>query len=201
MIYLKWLRIMMLNLFGFISAPVVFPIAYLLRRFKIVRNKLLWIYFDDEDGFGWNVDWWAKTNNYKENFWTAYKWCAIRNPAWNLHTLSQLNKKISEYVFLSPRGILQKDGKVLEPKINITGVLKYIDKNNEYMDNKGEYLSLKYSIIGSQYVEFYNNRTLETYWRYSYANKLIDNVWVELQMGYTTRATFRLKIKNITKIR
>ena len=201
MIYLKWLRIMMLNLFGFISAPVVFPIAYLLKDIKIVRDKLLWIYFDDEDGFGWNVDWWAKTNNYKENFWTAYKWCAIRNPAWNLHTLSQLNKKISEYVFLSPRGILQKDGKVLEPKLNVTGVLKYVDNNNEYMDNKGEYLSLKYSIIGSQYVEFYNNRTLETYWRYSYANKLIDNVWVELQMGYTTRATFRLKIKNITKIR
>ena len=197
--YLKWLGVMVANLLGFVTAPLVFPIAYLLRRFKIVRNKLLWIYFDDEDGFGFEVYWWG---GYKKfNFWWAYKWCAIRNPAWNLHTLSTIKKNEKEYVFLTPKGLLQKDGKILEPSLNVTGVLKYVDADGKYMDNKGDYLSLKYSIIGSQLVKFYDIRTRREYWRYSYANKLIGNIWMEIQIGYTTRATFRLKIKNITKIK
>ena len=186
---------MVANLLGFVTAPLVFPIAYLLRNVRIVREKLLWIYYDDEDEFGWNVHWWAKSNNYKRNFWTAYKWCAIRNPMWNGHTLSAI--KENSFVFLAPTGFLQRNGKILEPTIYTTAVLKYVNENDEYMDNKGEYLSLKHSIIGSQYVEFYNIKTRKDYWRYSYANKLIGNIWLEIQMGYTTRATFRLKIKSI----
>ncbi len=186
---------MVANLLGFVTAPLVFPIAYLLRNVRIVREKLLWIYYDDEDEFGFDVFWWMLDN--PRNFWSAYKWCAIRNPAWNLHTLSSLNDNRSNYVFLKTKGILQKDGKILQPNFYITGVLKYVNAENEYMDNKGSYLSLKYSIIGSQFVKFYNKRTLKNYWRYSYANKLIGNIWVEIQMGYTTRATFRLKIKSI----
>ncbi len=186
---------MVANLLGFVTAPLVFPIAYLLRNVRIVREKLLWIYYDDEDNFGFDVFWWMLDN--PRNFWSAYKWCAIRNPAWNLHTLSSLNDNRSNYVFLKTKGILQKDGKILQPNFYVTGVLKYVNADNEYMDNKGSYLSLKYSIIGSQFVKFYNKRTLKNYWRYSYANKLIGNIWVEIQMGYTTRATFRLKIKSI----
>jgi len=193
--YLKWLGVMVANLLGFVTAPLVFPIAYLLRNVRIVREKLLWIYYDDEDEFGFDVFWWMLDN--PRNFWSAYKWCAIRNPAWNLHTLSSLNDNRSNYVFLKTKGILQKDGKILQPNFYVTGVLKYVNAENEYMDNKGSYLSLKYSIIGSQFVKFYNKRTLKNYWRYSYANKLIGNIWVEIQMGYTTRATFRLKIKSI----
>ena len=186
---------MVANLLGFVTAPLVFPIAYLLRDVRIVREKLLWIYYDDEDEFGYEVRWWMMDR--KRNFATAYKWCAIRNPAWNLHTLSSLNDNRLNYIFLKTKGILQKDGKIFKPSFYVTGVLKYVDENNEYMDNKGKFLSLKYSIIGSQYVKFYNRRTLQNYWRYSYANKLIGNIWVEIQMGYTTRATFRLKIKSI----
>ena len=186
---------MVANLLGFVTAPLVFPIAYLLRDVRIVREKLLWIYYDDEDGFGYEVRWWMMDR--KRNFANAYKWGAIRNPAWNLHTLSSLNYNSSNYIFLKTKGILQKDGKIFKPNFYVTGVLKYVDENNEYMDNKGKFLSLKYSIIGSQFVKFYNRRTLQNYWRYSYANKLIGNIWLEIQMGYTTRATFRLKIKSI----
>ena len=50
----KWIAIMLINLLGFLTAPIIFPIAYYLRKIKFVRNKLLWIYFDDEDGFGWD---------------------------------------------------------------------------------------------------------------------------------------------------
>ena len=193
---------MVANLLGFVTAPLVFPIAYLLRNVRIVREKLLWIYYDDEDEFGYDVNWWMV--NRSRGFWSAYKWCAIRNPAWNLHTLSTfvggwstINKSEKDYVFLKPKGLLQKNGKILEPSFRVTGVLKYVDADGKYMDNKGDYLSLKYSIIGSQLVKFYDIRTRKEYWRYSYANKLIGNIWMEIQVGYTTRATFRFKIKNI----
>lgn len=195
----KWFLTMMFNLFGFITAPIIFPIAYLLRDISIVRNKILWIYFDDEDEFGYDVYWWMRDKS--RNFWSAYKWCAIRNPMWNGHTLSTINENPKSFVFLIPTGFLQKNGKILEPTIYTTAVLKYVNENDEYMDNKGEYLSLKYSTIGSQYIEFYNIQTRKEYWRYSYANKLIGNIWVEIQIGYTTRATFRLKIKRINKIK
>lgn len=82
---IKWGVIMLINLLGFLTAPIIFPIAYLLRDIKLFRNYILWIYYDDEDDFGFNVSWWMRDK--KPSFWMAYKWCAIRNPAWNLHTL------------------------------------------------------------------------------------------------------------------
>lgn len=196
--YLRWLSQMVFNLFGFISAPVIFPIAYLLKDVRIVREKLLWIYYDDEDDFGFDVYWWMVGR--KRNFFTAYKWCAIRNPMWNGHTLSMLKGfSIGAYIFFRPKGILQRDGKVLSD--NNTAVLKYENEFGKYMDNKGEYLSTKFSTIGSQYIEFIHVKSGKIYWRYSFANKVYRNIWIEFQAGYTTRATFRLKIKNITKIR
>jgi hypothetical protein len=195
---LKWLLSISGNLFGFITAPIVFPLAYLLKDVKIVRNKILWIYYDDEDEFGFDVYWFKP--NMDDGFIKAYLWAAIRNPAWNLQAMSLLEQKPSYYVFHYIKGILQKDGEVVYPVLNSTAVLKYIDEDGLYMDNKGPILSLRYSIIGKQFVRFYNHRNGKEYWRFSYANKAIGNIWVEFQVGYTTRATFRLKFKNITKI-
>jgi len=197
--YLEWLLIMYVNLLGFLTAPVIFPLAYLLRNVEIVRDYILWIYYDDEDEFGFDVHWFKP--EMKDGFRKAYLWCAIRNPAWNLHTLSMINGSDSNFIFKKPSGMLQKDGKILEPQLRYSAVLKYVSKDGEYLDNKGEILSLKHSIIGSQYVDFYDKRTNIDYWRYSFANKVIDNLWIELQIGFSTRATFRLKfkiIKNIT---
>jgi len=41
---LKWVGIMIVNLLGLLTSIVVFPLAYILRDVKIVRNKILWIY-------------------------------------------------------------------------------------------------------------------------------------------------------------
>ena len=194
---MKYIIRMIINLLGFISAPIVFPIAYGLRKVKIVRNKLLWYYYDDEDEFGYEVEWWMMDR--KRNFATAYKWCAIRNPAWNLHASSKLPNVTKEYVFKSPKGSLRKNHKVVYPSLNVSAVLKYVDKDGKYMDNKGEYLSLTHSILGSQFVRFYNQVDARRYWRYTFADRVVGSIWIELQIGYTTRPTFRLKIKNIKK--
>ena len=198
---LKWVGIMILNLLGLLTSIVVFPLAYILRDVKIVRNKILWIYYDDEDEFGWDVHWWMVGK--KKGFISAYRWCVLRNPAWNLQGLfifkekpSQTNSKI-----LNSKGTLTKGGK----KVDDFGVavLKYVDKDGNYMDNMGEFLSLKYSIIGSKSLVFnYTNKEtgkISKYFRYSFANHIINSFWVELQIGFTTRPTFRMKLKNITK--
>ena len=66
------------------------------------------------------------------------------------------------------------------------------------MDNKGEYLSLAYSVIGKSFIIFYLNN--KKYFRFSYANMFFNDIWLEIQLGWSTRATFRLKIKKIEKI-
>ena len=172
---------MLTTLFGFVTAPIVFPLAYLLRSIPLVRNKILWIYYDDEDEFGFDVDWWMQDK--PRNFWTAYKWSAIRNPAWNLQAYWRLDYNDS----LIP---LEGD--------DITCVLKYVDSNGKYMDNKGPILSLKHSITGDMWFRFQLNGL--NYWRYSFADMVFADWWIELQIGFTTRATFRFKIKRITKI-
>lgn len=197
MIYLKWFGSFLILALGFVLAPIIFPIAYLLRDIEIVRQKLLWAFYDDEDEFGYDVDWWM--GDKEENFWTAYKWAALRNPAWNLHTLFSL-KKITA-VFTKVKGGLTKGGKDVEVALGNSAVLKYEDADGNYMNNKGEYLSIKYSMLGSLYAEFYDYTSESKYWRYSFAGKVYKSMWLELQIGYTTRATFRLKVKNIKKIK
>jgi hypothetical protein len=194
---LKWISIMVINLLGFLTAPIIFPIAYLLKDIRIVRKKLLWIYYDDEDNFGWDVHWWSQSNNYKRNFWTAYKWCAIRNPAWNLHTLFKINYNPT-FIVTKEKGLIQKNHKIIKPNFFNTCVLKYVNENGDYMDNKGEYLSLAYSVIGKSFIIFYLNN--KKYFRFSYANMFFNDIWLEIQLGWSTRATFRLKIKKIEKI-
>ena len=190
---------MLLNLFGFITAPIMFPIAYLFRKVRFVRNGLLWIYYDDEDEYGFDVEWWM--NDHKPSFWMAYKWNAIRNPAWNLQAATRFRSKdLDNAIALKIKGMLQKNGERV-PYFNVrdlTAVLKFVDVDGGYSDNRGAMLSLRYSTIGSLFMIFYLNH--KRYWRYSYANRLFGKVWMELQIGYHTRPTFRLKFKIIDKI-
>lgn len=196
MIYLKWLGQMLLNLFGFLTAPVIFPIAYLFRKVKFVRRKLLWIYFDDEDEFGFDVEWWM--GDKPRNFFTAYKWCALRNPAWNLHTLFKFHPK-AKMIPLDINGMITKNGKKMFWDRWVIANLKYVDVWGEYSDNKGDFLSLEHSMLGSQFVKFMHFETRRKYWRYSYAGNIYKDFWLELQIGYSSRPTFRLKIKK-TKV-
>ena len=194
---IKWLLVMIINLIGFLTAPIVFPIAYLFRNVDLIRNKILWIYYDDEDEYASDVYWFKP--NMRNGFFKAYLWCAIRNPAWNLQAMSLLKGSYTDYLFLKPKGTLQKNGDILKPDLYTTAVLKYEDENGTYLDNQGPILSFRYSIIGSQFVRFYNIKTNQKYWRYSFANNVVNNIWIELQIGYTTRPSFRLKFKNINK--
>lgn len=191
---MRYILIMILNLLGFLTAPIVFPIAYFLRDVSIVRNKLLWIYYDDEDDFGFDVEWFMVGR--KRNFFTAYKWCALRNPAWNLQASSRLDES-KLYVFTKTKGILQHNGIIVSPSLKATAVLKYVNKEGFYMDNKGDFLSEKFSVLGSQYAEFYEVSSGRRYWRYSVAKNILNDFWLELQVGYHTRPTFRLKIKKV----
>ena len=196
-IYFKWFFTIIILALGFILAHIIFPIVYLLKDIKIVRNKLLWVFYDDEDEFGFDVDWWMQDK--PRNFWTAYKWGALRNPAWNLHTLFILNN--INAIFTKSKGKLTKAGEYFELSFKDSAVLKYEDAYGAYMNNKGIYLSTKYSILGSLYAEFYDSKSLNKYWRYSFAGNIYKSIWLELQIGYTTRCTLRLKIKNIKKIK
>jgi hypothetical protein len=175
--FILWLLAMVGNLFGFLTAPVIFPIAYALRNIKLFRRYILWIYYDDEDEFGYDVDWWMQDK--PRNFWTAYKWAALRNPTWNLQASTLLPKRVT---------------RDLKP----TRVLKYIDYDGTYMDNKGPILSLKHSKLGSVYETFKWGKL--TLWRYSFAGPIYKKIHMEFQVGWQSRPTFRLKFKKITRI-
>lgn len=194
---IRWVLTMLINLLGFLTAPIIFPILYPFRNTWVRETKPFWFYFDDECEFGFDVEWWTARDNFKPNFWWAYKWAALRNPAWNLQASLAIHENDQNYKdrhdIVSARGQLTKDEITLHP--TNTAVLKYVDKNGNYMDNKGEFLSIKHSILGSMFLWFeYNNKL---YWRYSKASKFIGNLWIEIQIGITHRYTFRMKFKKV----
>lgn len=71
---------------------------------------------------------------------------------------------------------------------------KYVNDKGVFKNNKGDYLSIRYSILGSAFTWYTIDGTL--YFRYSFADKIIKRYWIEFQWGTTNkRYTFRLKIK------
>lgn len=197
-------------------AYVIYPISYLfrktLRKWYNSGNKLkqilsipLWIFLDDEvvklAGDDYGEQWWKEVNNIKVwelNYWqrfvVAYRWGVIRNPAWNQYSLIKPKQGVKQ--LLSQKGELIKDGESLS-LLNFA-VLKYVNRFGQYTDNQGEYLSLKYSIVGKSKVWYEIGKTL--YWRYSLA-KQYGNYWIELQLGTNdNRYTVRFKIKKNLKI-
>jgi len=187
---IRWLFIMIINLLGFLTAPIIFPLLYPFRNTMLRETKPFWYYFDDEDEFGFDLEWWMKGR--KKGFWMAYLWGAIRNPAWNLQ--ASLKPRGGTELVVSYKGLLLRDWRKLrETEME---VLKYVDAEGEYKDNKGEFLSEKYSIFGSMFLWFEKEGRL--YWRYSIAKKIIGRLWIEFQIGITKkRYTFRLKLKRV----
>lgn len=177
---------MLISLFGWLTSKIVFPFLYPFRNTWVRNVKPFWYYFDDEDEFGFNVHWWMVGRN--KTFLTAYKWAALRNPAWNLQASLKPKQGAKEYV--------SHKGNIGSYNYYDLAVLKYVDQYSGYMDNKGEYLSLKYSIIGKMFTWYKIDSTL--YWRYSFAGKLFRSIWCEIQLGTTDiRYTFRFKIKKV----
>lgn len=177
---------MIISLFGWLTSKIVFPFLYPFRNTWVRNTKPFWYYFDDEDEFSFNVHWWMVGRN--KTFLTAYKWAALRNPAWNLQASLKPKQGAKEYV--------SHKGNIGSYNYYDLAVLKYVDQYGGYMDNKGEYLSFKYSIIGKIFTWYKIDGTL--YWRYSFAGKLFSNIWSEIQLGTTDlRYTFRFKIKKV----
>lgn len=183
---LKYLAVMCISLFGFISAPIVFPILYLFRNTKLRRIKPFWYYFDDEDSI-YGAAYWRNNKGLKTNFVTAYRWNAIRNPAWNLQ--ASLKPRKGDEVLLYAKGKLTQNGEPISPT-NVA-VLMYEDEAGNWIHNTGDKVSVKYSKLGKIFIWFNIGDTL--YWRFSFANRVYRNLWLELQIGVGSRYTFRLK--------
>lgn len=163
--------------------PLVYWLRKPVRKYKI---KPLWYYLDDTDGdFG--ADYWR--GDKPKNLWTAYKWSVLRNPAWNLQ--ESLKPENGLEIVKYHNGKFLKDISLLS-----IATLKYVDSFGQYSDNKGEYLSLRYSRVGKMFIWYKVGNNL--YWRYSFANevKWLGGIWIEIQIGTTYRYTFRLKFKN-----
>lgn len=187
---LNWALVMIVSLLGFVSAPFIFPLYYVLRNTKIVKYFIpLWYYGDDEDGV-YGADYWKIAKGIKKDtFWTAYKWSALRNPAWNLMTV--LVPKAGDEVYVSHSGGLSRNGIEISP--DNVAVIMYEDMEEKWMHNSGDVVSLKYSKIGK--VMYWFTIEGKLYWRYSYVGKPFRNIWFEIQLGVGNRYTFRFKFK------
>ena len=98
--FLVWGFFMLINLVGFLLAPILYPLAYVLRDH--LRTRPFWIYpiiwlylwLDDED-YEVPPQWWRDAKGYNWDYpsdWKifrmVYHWNAIRNPFWNWHLLT-----------------------------------------------------------------------------------------------------------------
>lgn len=197
----RWAIVMLVNLLFFLLAHIVYPILYPFRNLKLMNYIPFWWFFDDEDG-NYGTDWFRDSLEYGNKtdwfslFRIAYKWSAMRNPSWNLQ--ASLLPKEGYKVLLSSSGSAVRGGIVVSPFL-MCG-FKYENENGKYTNNIGDYLSLTHSILGRQFA-WYKVEGV-TYWRFSYANELFKNVWVEFQIGTNNqRYTWRLKIKRNLKVR
>lgn len=198
-----WIATMSKNLLGFITAPIIYPILYPFRNDPDIRGKKpFWYYFDDEDG-DYGTDWFRESLPYgnKTDKWslfkTAYKWSALRNPAWNLQASLVPNNK-GEQTIISSKGKLIKNGEEQSPLV-FAG-FKYINLNGDYKDNRGDFLSIKHSTFGKMFTWYESGGRL--FWRLSYANNIFSKLWIEFHIGTNNyRYTFRLKFKwNLIKL-
>ena len=193
---LDWAKTMSINLLGFLSAPIIYPILYPLRENPNIRTKKpFWYYFDDEDG-DYGTDWFRESLKYgnKTDRWSlfriAYKWLALRNPAWNLQTT--LKPIEGEKILHETWGHVQRGDLELDPYVFAN--FKYVNKEGVFKNNIGDFLSIRHSAFGKRFTWYYVDDKL--YWRLSYADNLVSKLWIEFHLGVSNdRYTFRLKFK------
>ena len=204
---LRWLGAMLIALVAFILPKILYPLIYPYHRFEWSNKKPLWYFWDDEDGI-YGAQYWREAKGItKYNFWVSYRWCALRNPMWNLHT--KLVPIRGDEYYISMKGKLLRNQEADVPLYKVA-VLMYVNDDGSYLGNSGDNLSLKYSILGRTFLWFKIKNRL--YWRYSFAGKIINwnfkitnffgrvikfplNLWLEVQLGTGYRHTFRVKLK------
>jgi len=210
---LRWVLAIIFQLMTVVLSLVFYPLAYVLRdRLRAMRqsnNKVirivavpLWIFLDDEcvelTGDDYGEYWYKLVNDINvdtmtdwELFLVAYKWGAIRNPAWNQHTMIQPNEGIETLVSYK--------GATTSSYWWEFAVLKWLT-DGKPSDNQGECIApAPYSVFGSAFVWYTAGDRL--YWRYSFAGKKFGR-WIEIQIGTTEgkdwknkRYTWRMKLK------
>ena len=193
--------------FGSLTAPIMFPFAYVLRTPLRVARTIpvlkflvipLWIYLDDEEMEVY-PRWWLKDNNLKVNtdwnlFKASYKWGAVRNPFWNFYSFMKLSKDDIK-ILVSSKGVLHKNFVHLHDDVYSMAVLKYVDELGNYNDNAGEFLSAKYSYFGEIFTWYKIRGRSGLFWRFSSAWQY-GRFSYEIQLGSNDyRYTIRFKIK------
>lgn len=208
--FLRWFTIaVLLQVILIPLSYILFPISYIFRsklRHYVYNKKgiikylsiILWIFLDDEEfhrqGHDYGEPWWRRAKNLEidttwKRFKVAYMWNVLRNPAWNQYTL--IKPKQGTKVEVSHKGkLFQKNKKV---SIFELAILKWVDKDGNYSDNKGDFISKEHSIFGELFLWYKVDKRL--YWRYSFVKKMFGR-WIELQVGTNDiRYTIRFKIK------
>lgn len=162
---------------------------------------LLWVYLDDTEEHDYGTKTFLKDKKLKidtwlQRYWASWRWSADRNPWWNHHSLLK-PKQEADYIMdiLSSKGRLVKNGTIVG--IERFAGFKYVDKNGKFMDNTGEFLSIKYSILGWSWVWYYLGGTL--YWRFSTAKISEGKHWWEIHLG-TNEVRFTWRLKHYTDL-
>jgi hypothetical protein len=204
--YIRFSLNMLVSGFFAITAYIVYPISYLLkdkiREYKNNGNKFgrvvsfpLWLYLNDGNSNDIGYEWYHEAVGlYPTNAWNkfrlAYMWSVIRNPAWNHYEVFKPNSGDVEKVSL--KGSIESG---VPHNWETLASLRYVNKDGEFRDNKGDFLSLKFSRIGKKMVWYRIGNTL--HFIYSFANK-VGKYWIELQYGSITRRyKIRFKIKDV----
>lgn len=197
----------LISVLSYIVYPIVYPIRNFIRKWYNSDSKIkrilitpLWIFLADgsfeENGHEFGNDWWLEAKNTKldtswRKFWAAYQWNVLRNPAWNRYLL--IKPQQGEPEIVSQSGKLYRE----EYPVSIMDFanLKYVNDKGEFRDNKGDFLSMYFSIFGKSFVWYRINNRL--YWRYSLAKRVKPfGFWIELHAGTNDRRyTIRGKIK------
>ena len=186
---LVWIGVLLIQILGYVGGVLLYPIAWLLKKSVYSTKIPLWWWFDDEDGL-FGAEYWRKAKKItKLNFWTSYRWCALRNPMWNLY--STLVPKKGDEVIVYSKGKLTRGNDNLS--LYNVATFFYVDKDGRWTNNAGEFLSLQHSILGWVFIWFTIQDKL--YWRFSYTGNVFWKLWLEIQLGVGWRYTFRIKFK------
>lgn len=133
--------------------------------------------------------------NHWQKFLVAYRWNVLRNPAWNMYEVYR--PEDGEKVLISSRGYLEENNSYLDIDHYDFATLRYVDIHGYYMDNQGDYLSIRYSILGWSSV--YYTIKGKIYYQYSFADALeskITTFLCRLLLSFTVLRN-RKKLKDL----
>jgi len=207
---LEWAAFMIVWSIGFgIPSFVLFPIAYIFKeRIWDAQNEglkwyqfITWYFYillgNEEDNF-YGVDWWREAHGYDlsndwDRFMCAYRYTGIRNYAWGLH--DYWHPESGHKVMVSQRGGLTKNGQ----PVGVTewADIKMVNSLGQFKDNTSQYISIKYSVLGKNWVWYEVNGRL--HFRGGYAGNPFGKWWLEFNIGmqdWNGKAWFVLSLVN-----